>query len=1165
MNGFDDLLLSFDNNPGEWDEDQDKAVASPAFQSNGVANRIFFPEDTQPMFDIDHHLNNNMNCLVIGHNVNIKAIEELRSWSSLPNSLSIHLQRHHKDKFSKSRPGQSIAWPEMERGKNLLLIGVPKSGKTCSYLIPLISSSIVYRDNLNEEVVGLDSISCSIIICPTEDSVTAVYNLATSMIPQKKINVLKLVRPSDVVVGRIKKIIKEEGIDIFVTTPLALLKALDTNLIDLMTCVRLVFEDADIGFLVDLDNMKEIFLRYARIAQHKLKELRGKDAKTKDAFKLIKTVIVAEKLTDTVRQFYEEFQEKQTKNSLYGNSVVVIGDFFEAAVYARLEFRTFYSEDAVGHAENLLQAIDFSGMSRIVVCCEDKYEAKGIMYAIRRKYKEREMPVIIFDEDKDIRDHSNICSQWKANGGQMQRILVVTDPVLITAINQLNIKDAECIIHYSINKIKGLFSTRFNLMLKKLEKRGDQERGLSILLLSPDNVSQAHELVDLHNRLGIKVPDALVSLRNENPRGICRRFASMGICPLEKYFCFFDHFIPEGAPNLLPSFCPATGQIKFQVTRIISVTEYYVRVEAHRSSLNIDWKKTLVIEDFQKELDDLRDSSPSLRCSQDIKVGDYFAIMFSSGEVRRVKVTDIEDVSKVEHYEDKRRKKYTVFHLDFGMITKVDKHALLDLPQDLQKYPPLAIKVFVTGLKPTENMYHWSIQDNLFIEKLFKGSGDMDHMTAWIYFASGDNLWLDGVKLHYYLKHLRVSEDRACISLTRKLTEGDTVHAVSAPKLPYFNKSFDVEEVKMSQLMDDQKEFSRSSFLETHPDVFNEVYLVYLKSLQDFYVRHFKFQKCLEQLEKDIFKSDLKPLPASHFKVGMLCLQKYSEDSVNRAKIMRINSQSNTVDVFYVDHGETWTVDRDSLFQLDMKFLKRHPFLAIHCKLADYEGKVSDNDVYDATRDEGDCFKVLLCKKLSSENAISKVVIYIKKSEEEEQFVYYNLGRVLLEAGQEVVKTNFEVMDMMKMKKPVFINPEDDYDTDEYSPPVEVIHTMSKEEKEAYEKMMKGINTGIENTLKFVEGPSSGPGHVARRNISDPVKENGEVDENEDSKEQIPGLIRPKPRNYEPGQFTDCNGLPVHPYDPDDDDDESGAESDDNLDLECPGDGGHETNFEFAD
>jgi hypothetical protein len=459
--------------------------------------------------------------------------------------------------------------------------------------------------------------------------------------------------------------------------------------------------------------MKELFKKYCEAANMRMNEMgeivssrkQRKESRPKQALGMMRTIVVAEKLTKIVQQ-YHNMQHKP---------VLILGDFFECAVYADVEFKEYFSDTIEGHADNLAEAVKLahSFSDQIVICCGDKIEATGVVYALQRGMNGSKSDIVVFDETVAVHQYEPLKSRWKHNSSK--RVLVVTDKKLPTLLTHVGIKDVDCVIHYSIPDVKGIFSTRFNLM-SDLFIRRDRTK-LSILLLRPQDGIQAHELVDLYERLGernkgVIVPPQLLSLRNNNPRGLCRRFAATGTCPLKKCFCFQDHFIEEPIVHSLPSFVPSSGQLKFIVphcTSFKSPSEFFIRLKAYRKNIDSDWRKVVTIEDFQGDLNRLRSKAST---SKEINVGDMFAVI-DGEDVKRVIIKEFIGEAKLQHYEDEKRRLFTAFQVDYGKTSQVERSTLIELSKKLKSYPPLAIKAYLTGVKPTGNKIDWTDSDRL--------------------------------------------------------------------------------------------------------------------------------------------------------------------------------------------------------------------------------------------------------------------------------------------------------------------------------------------------------------------------------------------------------------------------------------------------------------------
>jgi len=572
------------------------------------------------------------------------------------------------------------------------------------------------------------------------------------------------------------------------------------------------------------------------------------------------------------------------------------------------------------------------------------------------------------------------------------------------------------------------------------------------------------------------------------------------------------------------------------------VTDFSIQVQAHRPSLNHDWIKTPVLDDLQEELNGLRNNPGTKRT--DINEGDMFGVS-KDASVNRVRIVKCLEKEKLASWQETHVIKFEVCHVDHGFKTVVESCYLLDLPDHLKQYPDLAVRSFVTGLKPTDNLISWYEEDIQFVKDQM---ANVDFMTGWIYFSSGDLVWLDGFKLHYNFENLKHKISKTCIDFNSYIIKKE--RAVAATKIPYTNALFDAEQVKWSHVFDVQEKYSQQSFL-TSGDELEQVNLVHFKDLDDLYVRHHKFENCLKTLETDISKSTLKPL--TDIRPGLVCLQKYSDDSFNRVRIIKISACGRLAETFYLDYGETWDVDIDTLFHLDLRFLKRLPFQAIRCKLADYGGQVSPDDVYDATRFPDNQFKILFSKKLPSEDKhLSLVVLYVKTEEEEKDIIYNSLGKVLFDSGFNVEPVaSFTGDDKLTIKRPIVQVADTDDNDDEDDDMKDILES----EKQSREKMAEIISNSLQRCLpKTCE-----PGFVARRLGAPDDDEQEDPDDEEIRANQLQKVSLP---DYQEGMFESSRGWMPTPVVEDEDDDV--CESDDDLDIDSAEQNGFEHNITWS-
>lgn len=136
-------------------------------------------------------------------------------------SFAFELKNYLMQKrFKTATTCQSFMWSAILRGSSVCCVGPPRIGKTAGYLLPLISSSINFRQNQREGEVFAPY---SLVLCPSGRSVRKVVTEATKLTPSKLsrkpcIKVVFCDRPS-AMKDRSRQADLLAGFDILITTP----------------------------------------------------------------------------------------------------------------------------------------------------------------------------------------------------------------------------------------------------------------------------------------------------------------------------------------------------------------------------------------------------------------------------------------------------------------------------------------------------------------------------------------------------------------------------------------------------------------------------------------------------------------------------------------------------------------------------------------------------------------------------------------------------------------------------------------------------------------------------------------------------------------------------------------------------------------------------------
>ncbi|XP_067905589.1 probable ATP-dependent RNA helicase DDX28 [Heterodontus francisci] len=201
-----------------------------------------------------------------------KLREKVRSFSSL--GLCSEL-RDALDRMGISHPSrvqaQTIA--ALLRGKNVLCAAETGSGKTLSYLLPVLHT-------LTSESAEVGDADCdgprSLVLVPSRELADQLLEVAQSLTADLKVNVRTVGGGRGM--GNVKLTLSRGAIDLLIATPGVLWKALRRDFISLRNLTHLVLDEADTLFDESFVELLEDILLHTQIAAHP-SETRGVERK----------------------------------------------------------------------------------------------------------------------------------------------------------------------------------------------------------------------------------------------------------------------------------------------------------------------------------------------------------------------------------------------------------------------------------------------------------------------------------------------------------------------------------------------------------------------------------------------------------------------------------------------------------------------------------------------------------------------------------------------------------------------------------------------------------------------------------------------------------------------------------------------------------------------
>lgn len=883
--------------------------------------------------------------------------------NNIPGYNSKYLAKLVKRKYNLALPVQAYLWPAIFRGRSVKCISAAKTGKTFSYLIPAMSGTqFSPPDNVLD--YG-DEGPRVVVICSSRKKANHVAMVANEFKESQQRTSPPRVIVADCDTEKKAKADLHNGSELLIATPGPLNRLIEDHAVNFEHCKLLVFDDADRSFAIHRDNIQKIVVAYLKGYQKSL----PKESKIGDAL-CAPILVLAENCTEEVRKFH--FME---------DPISIFGDFFEAALDRQMEIEAIYAtkrdRELFDLVERLIPEHEGEPLGRIaIVCCSNEDAEK-----ISKNLEGFNVHPIKIDGTVPGFDIQNKVVQCKSDP---KAITIIIDD-LIKSTPQINF--IEKLIHYTTPDFsEDQFRSRFMLMSSSIKNRLEIS---SHFLLDSNETKRAHQLCKTLRRLEKPVPELIASLEKMYSPPLCENFIQYSFCPFESSFCAYRHQFRKSdvpAPDL-----PTDGQLKFQVSKVISANHFYIIPLEYRDSGSVDgiWKK---FDRQKKEIEEalcrLKDSAKPVIKPQ---IHSIYGLAIRD-EVHRVQVKSIEPQENGNQF-------VSIHYIDIGSTIKGPSYYFFELPENLRQYPPLATPAYLVGIKPLDNETDWSRKATQHFEEKLDDSKNAICL-AWIKLQKKGIFWLDKMKVYQAFGR----ELHPIFSPWSDLID----HGLAENNLKTFPNSNN--NIEMLQTRWSVARLSRkSTYASIDRESMNFYYLSSFESSDLFYLQPKKNISLLSGLERELKKDHTngKLNPVNQFLDGLICAY-YSEESETLNRILVLQTDPSDVDgdfndhfsAFFLDYGETNWIKKTSCYMIPEHYVTRLPFQAIKCKFADYKVYIEPQDVYAHTRHAGSSGKMiyhdLVVKFIKKEEEISHVQVFLKIDDSN---MWHNMGEVLGQNG----------------------------------------------------------------------------------------------------------------------------------------------------------------------
>ncbi|XP_075721228.1 uncharacterized protein LOC119160144 isoform X3 [Rhipicephalus microplus] len=828
---------------------------------------------------------------------------------------------------------QSVVWPAVSTGRNVVAVATPHTGKTLAYLIPLVSRMLTEID-YHQLPTGCGPLM--LILTSTWQGAHRIYEQVNLLVEENakcpKCCILYAGGSED---GKEIPIIN--GCDILVATPHSFLRFLNNYerlIVNMYRCCHLVLDDGERlldTFTAEVTAVLEEFLECQK--------------KRQSCLKFAQIIVCSTMWTSGLDWFLRTYIVQQTP-------LVILSSFSEAAIYAAVPTLACYVEP---HAQNdaLLNIVKGNASRKVVVCAAERETA----IAAHHLLVSQDLYSLLLHDELPVAKISEVSSEWTSEHTKVDMpILVIQDKVLPLT----NIRDADVLVHYDIPELSQFnFGFRYSCIADHMRSFRDKddfytsERPVVHMILSSNNRSISVQLVEFLNRLGSKVPDGLAQLASEEKEMRVSSSAELPLCPNLKAFgrcerqssesgCSYRHqILPETDHAPCWSYLPSQGSVRIAITKVTSASHFYAQIlqqwnkpSGPASGNEPEVKENLELQEAKSLLNEYF-SNVENRVPFDAKatptVGQVYGLEASANQYERVLVTSVTSSNSAPA-------SVTVTHLDYGGHSTVSASRLFHLPPKLTMIRPLAVEVYCCGMQPPDGDLSWTFQadfraHNLFFRKELVGE---------IVLRLGNTLWLDRLVFQEKLRFAgtRVSLQNMRTTLVKegfantnpshmeRLRKMATDAGVTVPALP--------AEVEGPSSLNNRLDTTLKHPCTTHLDTmdYNHVFLWKVMSPSHFYVQPCKFITNLDELEKNIEnavrRQTLKKLKSVH--TGVLCIARCSNNGWYRGEVKEILNDEEVVVSFH-DYGDFETCCVNNLLE-PLPWMLLLPYQALSCSLA---------------------------------------------------------------------------------------------------------------------------------------------------------------------------------------------------------------------------------------
>lgn len=922
-------------------------------------------------------------------------------------------------------PIQRHVWPQMAQNAfPVICVSTKSTGKTYAHLIYMVVDCM--KNNVPIDNAILIAFPKYIVICSSQRQVEAieleidkikVAALGDHVTHQTRKNLPPRARIISISHEDDKLAVRCGESDILISTPAALIKCFNAGYLNFVHCDHVIFDDLDLTLQLHNHNVRELIKVYLIQTQeieeklacnstHNDTDKVGSSVANDADAKLCRMLFFSQKWTSLVKQFI---------CGVFVQRDLIFGSLLEAALYSNTRFEVETYNDTQSRLNKLVNIVELfrdqqsacrnqiepklaSYQLKLVIICKFDNEAQ----TLSQQMSERGLKANFLPED------SALIVLKQTRSIDRVAIYVLSDRALDLILHALN--DVTFIVHYSLPETIHAFDKRFNLMFKYIN---DTRDNLSTTILTPtriQNQTLARDLYDVISRSTTSLKSTKLLMRdilNESAKNICWRWATTGLCRLDKVgkddcfgsYCPDRHSLEGGLPeqfklqNLSKTRWPTKGQLKITVTHIKSPNEFYFWFEAHRDidTPQSKWRDLestgrAFMSTLQTELNLLKKAPSSSVPIENIKRGKVFGVYFHDDvRVDRVMILEdpripiIEPNIPFDEYDPgskyrsingnaitpnklasvRRIMAYStqceVLKIDYGTKVSVYLHNLIPLPESILSIQAQCHRGFLLGFKPANGDPFWSYKATKQFSEILSPDG-LDEVCVWIRLNHQECFWFE--EMISTRKLINLEANNRQIMKANLIQELKSMSYADEAKEPAFLRPSDKQKTKSKWHTDKSASMANYAFLRTDK-VPLELFILQVTRKLSLMIRQTDFNKQLIELEEAMLTDyhSGKLVSLQYFDVNVYCLARIQETidpeptwSINRCQIRKVNEVYEGTEVVYdchifcLDHGDYFRINGADLFLTPDIYMTQLPFQAIHCELAELNQEILTDD-----------------------------------------------------------------------------------------------------------------------------------------------------------------------------------------------------------------------------